>query len=312
MLMLTRIGVITLNTYREAVRARLLHGLFAVALATAGYSLVVGQFALRSSLRVISDLGAASVSMFGIVVAVVLGATSLYRELELKTIFPILARPVRRTEYVVGKYFGIVVTVFVFIAADSGVLLYAIAIMTDASLTTSLALLGGIFVGALVVAWKVPRARTYVPVLVAIGLALGGAAVTGGAPDERRVVLGAAVLTLGEVAIVAAIAIVFSSFSSPFLTAIFTFGMFVVGRSADTLAHMPARIFGTPIHDAAVGLSKVVPNLMVYAPPRSLLTGEAIGISLTDYLGLAALQSAAWSICLLAFASLLFRRRDFL
>lgn len=312
MLMLTRIAVIALNTYREAVRARLLHGLFAVALATAGYSLVVGQFALRSSLRVISDLGAASVSVFGIVVAVVLGATSLYRELELKTIFPILARPVRRTEYVVGKYFGIVVTVFVFIAADSGVLLFAIGTMTDASLTASLALLGGSFVGALVVAWKFPRARTYVPILLAVALALGGAAVTGGAPDERRVVLGAALLTLGEVAIVTAIAIVFSSFSSPFLTAIFTFGTFVVGRSADTLAHMPARIFGAPIHDAAVGLSKVVPNLMVYVPPRSLLTGESIGISLTDYLGLAALQSAAWSVCLLAFASVLFRRRDFL
>src|SRR5512143_3435109 len=100
--MLTRIGVVLLNTYREAVRARVLHGLFALAIATAGYCLVVGAFALNSSLRVVSDLGAASVSLYGIIVAVVLGATSLYRELELKTLFPILARPVSRTEYLAG------------------------------------------------------------------------------------------------------------------------------------------------------------------------------------------------------------------
>ena len=104
--MFTRIGVVALNTYREAVRARVLHGLFGLALVTAGYCLVVGQFALHSALRVISDLGAATVSFFGIVVAVVLGATSLYRELELKTVFPILARPIHRAEYLVGKYLG--------------------------------------------------------------------------------------------------------------------------------------------------------------------------------------------------------------
>ena len=55
--MLARIGIITLNTYREAVRARVLHGLFALALGTGAYALVVGQFALRSSMRVVSDLG---------------------------------------------------------------------------------------------------------------------------------------------------------------------------------------------------------------------------------------------------------------
>src|SRR5689334_16160318 len=104
--MLSRIGVVAFNTYREAVRARVLHGLFGLALATAAYCVVVGQFALRSSMRVVSDLGAASISIYGVVVAVVLGATSLYRELELKTVFPILARPIRRTEYLVGKYLG--------------------------------------------------------------------------------------------------------------------------------------------------------------------------------------------------------------
>jgi hypothetical protein len=126
------------------------------------------------------------------------------------------------------------------------------------------------------------------------------------------VVAGAAALAMAEVGIVTAIATVFSSFSSPFLTATFTFGVFIVGRSADTLAHLPERLFGKVIHQAAVWLSKGVPNLMLYVPPRSLLTGEAVGISLGEYLLLATVQALAWSVGLVAVASLIFRRRDFL
>ena len=67
-LMLTRIGMVAFNTYRESVRARVLHGLFALALATGAYSLVVGAYAIKQGMRVVSDLGAASVSLYGIIV----------------------------------------------------------------------------------------------------------------------------------------------------------------------------------------------------------------------------------------------------
>src|SRR6478752_5403492 len=159
--MLARIQVIALNTYREAVRARILHGLFALAIATAGYSLVVGAFALNSSLRVVSDLGAASISVYGIVVAVVLGATSLYRELELKTIFPILARPIRRSEYLVGKYLGTVLTLAVFIAANSGVLLLALGVEAGRAASAPLGIVILVTLAALALAFRLPRARTY-------------------------------------------------------------------------------------------------------------------------------------------------------
>src|SRR5688572_15885799 len=131
--MLARISVIAFNTYREAVRARILHGLFALALATALYSMVISEFASRVAMRVVSDLGAASISVYGVVVAVVLAATSLYRELEQKTIFPILARPISRTEYLVGKYLGTWLTIVVFCAANCAVLLLQLAIMAGAS-----------------------------------------------------------------------------------------------------------------------------------------------------------------------------------
>jgi hypothetical protein len=125
-------------------------------------------------------------------------------------------------------------------------------------------------------------------------------------------VLGSALLTLSEVAVVAAIATVFAAFSSPFLTAVFTFGVFIVGRSADTLARMPVRVFGAPLARLCGGIARVVPNLMLYVPPRPLLTGEASGVSLGSYLVMAVLHALAWSVLLLTAASLLFRRRDFL
>jgi ABC-type transport system involved in multi-copper enzyme maturation permease subunit len=310
--MLARIGVIALNTYREAVRARILHGLFGLSVATAGYSLIVGEFALRSAPRVVSNLGAASLSIYGIVVAVVLGATSLYRELELKTLFPILARPIHRTEYLVGKYLGILLTLLVFAAANAGILLIAIGGMSGRPASVVLGIPVVLTVATLGVAFRAARFRTYAPIPWAAALLVVGLVASTGAPDERRVLLGAAVLSLSEVAIVLAVAMVFSSFSSPFLTAMFTFGVFVVGRSADTLAKLPARIFGEAIHDAAVVLSKIVPNLMVYFPPRSLLTGESGTVDVAEYVTFAILHALAWSVGLLAVASFLFRRRDFL
>lgn len=309
--MLARVLVVALNTYREAARARILHGLFALALATTGYSLVVGAYTAGNQLRVVSDLGAAAISLYSIIVAAVLGATSLYRELELKTLFPILARPISRTEYLAGKYLGTLLVLAVFVSANTGIALLAIAAIAGRGVGLvlgltlgSLALLGGIGYG-------VRRSITYLPIAWGAFVSLVGTALAAGAPDDRRVLLGLGALTLCEVAIVAGLATLFSSFSSPFLTASFTFGVFLTGRSADTLSRLPVRIFGSALHDAGVVLSKLVPNLMLYVPPRPLLTGEAVGVSLASYLGSAALHALGWAVALLAFGSVIFRRRDF-
>jgi ABC-type transport system involved in multi-copper enzyme maturation permease subunit len=310
--MLARISVVAFNTYREAVRARILHGLFGLALATAGYALIVGAYASRSRMRVVSDLGAASISIYAIVVAVVLGATSLYRELELKTIFPVLARPLSRSEYLVGKLVGTVLTLVVFVLANSGALLLSLAVLSGRSPVQVVLVVLLTLGAALLAAWKRPRARTILPAGVALVLAVAGFALSDGAPDDRRVIAGSALLTVCEVVVVASIATLFSAFSSPFLTAVFTFSLFVVGRSADALAKLPAKVFGETIHEVGQAVSKVVPNLMVYVPPRPLLTGEAAGSSLGSYLLLAAGQALAWCVFLLVVASAIFRKRDFL
>jgi Cu-processing system permease protein len=161
-------------------------------------------------------------------------------------------------------------------------------------------------------AWRWPVARTFGPIPWAAALLLIGAVLASNAPDERRVVLAAATLTLLEVGIVTAIATLFSSFSTPFLSALLTVGLFVVGREADSLARLPVKYFGRFIHDAGVVLAKVVPNLQIYVPPRPLLTGEAIEPRLSTYLAWAALNGLGWAIGLLVLATLIFRKRDFL
>jgi ABC-type transport system involved in multi-copper enzyme maturation permease subunit len=263
-------------------------------------------------MRVVSDIGAASISIYAIIVAVVLGATSLYRELELKTIFPILARPIRRSEYLVGKLLGTVLTLAVFVAANTGVLLLALAVLADGSIPATLGVgVGGVAVLTLI-GLRFARVRTYLPLVWALGVAVAGYFLAAGAPDDRRVVAGLACLTLFEVTVIAALATLFSSFSSPFLTAVFTFSVVIVGRSADSLAKLPSRVFGETIHQIGEFLSRIVPNLMLFVPPRPLLTGEASGADLPNYLLLAGAHALGWSVLLVALGSVVFQRRDFL
>src|SRR5262245_38055644 len=310
--MFARIEAVAFNTYREAVRARVLHGRFGLAIATAAYSLIVGAYASQSQMRVVSDLGAASISAYSVVVAIVLGATSLYRELELKTIFPVLARPVRRSEYLVGKLLGTALTLGVFVCANAGALLFAVALLAERSPVLVFGLALGSILVPLALAFRLRRLRTFLPVPWAVVFVVLGFVLAAPAPDDRSVIAASAFLTLCEVTVVASIATLFASFSSPFLTAMFTLGVFVIGRTADSLAKLPERVFGSAIHHGGVWVGKVMPNLMVYVPARPLLTGEAAAFDLGQYLVMAAGHALAWSVLLVALASLVFQRRDFL
>jgi Cu-processing system permease protein len=306
-----RIIAIALNTYREAVRARVLIGVFAAALAAAAYSLVVATLSLHNEPRVVADLGAASVSLFSVLVAIVMGSTSLHRELEHKTVFPILSRPIRRWEYLVGKYVGTLVTVAVFVALDAAIVLAMLALETGqpAWKVGAVAALLLAILGVTLVRAKYTRVFVVIPWSAAAVLAAWLLASTAGA--DRQLVVASAALTLSEIAVVAAVATLFASFSSPFLTAMFTVMVFVIGRSADTLAHMPKRIFGAPVATFCKGLARVVPNLHVYVPARTLLLGEVPSQPVWSYVGLAALHAALYATVLLVVSAIVFRKRDF-
>ena len=310
--MLDRVAAIALNTYRESLRSLVLLILAGVAFAVAFFSIFVGYFTVRNAPRVVSDLGWASISIFGLVVAIVISATSLYRELEQKTIFPILARPIRRGEYLVGKYLGTVLTIAVFLMADAGLVLLISAAFGGRA-PAAVAGAGLALVTVLVVAMvRSPWARTYGPIPWAALVLLAGVVLCSVAAEERRVVLSGSALALMEVSIVAALGVLFSSFSTPLLSAFLTLGVILIGRNADLLAQLPARVYGQAIHRGGVALSWVVPNLDHYVPARPLLSGEAFGEPLGTYLAMASVQALMWVVGLLAVASFVFRKRDFL
>jgi ABC-type transport system involved in multi-copper enzyme maturation permease subunit len=309
---LVRILAIAFNTYREAVRARLLLGVFALGLATIAYSLVIAALSQGNEPRVVADLGAASLSLYGVVVAVVLGSTSLYRELEYKTVFPILSRPIRRWEYLLGKYLGAVLTVFVFIALEAAAVLAMLAVEAGQA-GWKVGVLGAGAAAALAgVAWRArPQSRVFVVVPWAVAVAALAWVLASAAPDERRLVTASALLSVSEIAVVAAVATLFASFSSPFLTAAFTAMIFVIGRSADTLAHLPKKSVGEAISAMGRGVARVVPNLHLYVPPRPLLLGQLSEQPVWPYVGVAALHAVFYAMVMLAIGALAFQRRDF-
>jgi Cu-processing system permease protein len=310
--MLLRVTTVAFNAYREAVRARVLLGLTGVAFAVALYSLVVGAFTLNDAPRVVADLGAAAISIFSIAVAILIGATALHRELEQKTILPLLARPIRRSEYLVGKYLGVMLVVAVFIMAEGGLVLMMSAAMGGRSPGLVVGVGLGLVAALGVLAWRSRRAQTWGPIPWAAAMMLAGGVLCGVAPLERSLILSSSLLTLLEVGVIAAIATLFSSFSTPFLSSLLTVWMLFIGRSADSMARMPEKVFGPTIKSAFMALSKVMPNLHIYVPARQLLTGEAADTELLGYLGMALLHTSGWVVGLLAVSALIFQRRDFL
>ncbi len=205
-------GVVAINTFREAVRDRVLYNLVFFALMMIGAAILVGQISIGIERLVIINLGLSAISIFGLVMAVFIGVGLVYKEMEKRTLYTLLAKPIRRSEFLVGKYGGLLLTLVVntsFMALGLGAALYYV---------------GRPFVHA--DAW----------ILVAI------------------------YFILLELALVTAIALFFSCFSSPMLSALFTMGIYVTG------------VFGTDIRDfgqfASTPVLKVATRVIYYLVPN--------------------------------------------
>jgi len=308
---LGRTLAIAMNTYREAVRARVLLGLLAFAIGVSLYTLVIASMSVRSETRIVADLGSASISILSVLTAIILGATSLYRELELKTVFPILTRRLRRHEYVVGKYLGIVATLVVFIAIDGAVVLGMLAVQSKEHVAETFGFGGALLAALGFLLWRAKHTRVFVLLPWSVAAFAAMALLASSAGAERQVLLVSCVLTIAEVAIVAAIAMLFSSFSSPFLTAIFTIMVFLIGRSTDTLGNLPERVFGSTVRSVGIALARVFPNLFLYVPTRPVLLSQVPGVSLPSYVASAWGTAILYAAVLLVMSSVIFRRRDF-
>jgi Cu-processing system permease protein len=306
-----RILAIALNTFREAARDRVPLALFGAGLGIGVTSLLVAAMSLgRDRAETVAVLATATLSLFSLVGAIVLGASLLYKDYERKTVFPILARPLHRWELVVGKHLGVLATIatFAFLQGSLALTLTAFGRSESLPLRAALPWLG--MAGAF--AWVMLRLRdkTTPFLLLAPALFLAEAAVVGPLGDLRVFVAVTVVLAIVEAAVVTAVSMVFGSFSTPFLTAVCTVGIVLIGRNADLLARLPERTFGPEIVAMGRAVARVVPNLQLYVPPRIVAMGHAGG-SLATYLAQAIAYGVLYATVLLVASSLVFRRRDF-
>ena len=111
--MRSRIAHIASNTFREAVRDRVLYNLIVFALLMSGAAIVVGQISIDIERLVVINLGLTAVSLFGMVIAIFIGIGLVSKEIEKRTLYTVLSRPVRRWEFIVGKFFGLAGTLAV-------------------------------------------------------------------------------------------------------------------------------------------------------------------------------------------------------
>jgi ABC-type transport system involved in multi-copper enzyme maturation permease subunit len=101
---------IAVTTIREALRERLLHNLLVFAVLLVIGSLTISQLTLGEQFRIIANIGTSATQIFGTLIAVFLGVGLVTREIDRRTCYPALARPVSRAGFVVGKYLGLLVT----------------------------------------------------------------------------------------------------------------------------------------------------------------------------------------------------------
>ncbi len=306
------IYAIALNTFREAVRDRVLHGVLGAATFVLFFTLALAELSLNERARVVTDVGLASISLFSVIVAVFLGSSLLYKEIERKTLYVILPKPIKRWQFLLGKFVGIVLTSLVFICIMGAVQFHVSALQAGVA---SYVVLSVFFASLAVLGVLLAKVTDKTAVVVPWSISVLVAAIAMCARSEVAVapIVATLVLCLGEVCLLASVALVFSSFSTPFLTGALTIGVWLVGRSADAMVDVRSNIVPLEIKRILGALAWVFPNFNLFVPSRQtlLVTAPDFGgplVYVAQTMGYAVLAS----IVLLALASAIFERRDFI
>ena len=141
---MSRIVAFALNTFREAMRNKLLYTILLFACALILSTWAIGQLSVHEEARVTRDLGLGGISFFGVVLSIVAGVNLVYQEIERKTVYVLLSKPVRRWEFVLGKYAGVALTLAVQMGLMSAVMFGALLaqnVFPDAQLLRAVLLL---------------------------------------------------------------------------------------------------------------------------------------------------------------------------
>ena len=128
---MTSVGYIALNTYRETVRDKVLYNLVLFALLMILSSFILAKISVYQEIKIIKDLGLASISIFGMVIAIFIGIGLVSKEIDKRTLYSLLPKPISRVQFLLGKYFGLCLTLFVNVAIMTAGLYTLLFVMAE-------------------------------------------------------------------------------------------------------------------------------------------------------------------------------------
>lgn len=252
-----KIFVIALNTFRETVREKVLYNLLFFALLMIGSSVLLSTLTIGEQSKIIMDIGLASINIFGILISIFVGIGLVSKEIEKKTIYTIISKPIYRYQFLLGKYLGLLITLFV---------------------NTSIMVTG--FLGVLLL-------MTY--------------NIT---PDMIKAIL----LIFVELMVVTAVALMFSTFTTSLLSAIFTISIYIIGHLLGDLKAFAEKLGNPVITFLLDALYYILPNLDNFN-----IKGEVVhNIALDPSFIIMSVLYGLLYIGMILFSSvIIFQRRDF-
>jgi ABC-type transport system involved in multi-copper enzyme maturation permease subunit len=263
-------AAIAINVFRESVRDKVLYNLVLFATLLMASSYLIGQLTAGQDVKIIKDLGLSATSIFGLFIAVFIGIGLVSKEVERRSIYSLLAKPITRSQLVLGKYCGLTLTLAVNIGVMALALYAVLAYM----------------------AWGVaPEVQSVWE-----------------APALDPAILKAVLMIFVELMLVTAIALCFSTFSSPMLSAAFTFGLYIVGHFSSDLRNFQQVVDSPAAARFARGLYWVLPNLSPFDVKSDVVHGVHVPVG---YLAMTGAYAGLYIALLLAISALIFSRRDF-
>jgi ABC-type transport system involved in multi-copper enzyme maturation permease subunit len=232
------IAYIALNTYRESVRDRVLYNLVFFALLIIGASYLIGQLTAGQDVKIIKDLGLSAIALFGLFIAVFIGIGLVSKEVERRSVYALIAKPVRREQLIFGKYAGLVLTLAVNVTVMVVVWYLVLGYM---SWTES---------EAFKRSWEAPATDPYL--------------------------LQAVLLIFVELMMVTAVALFFSTFSGPLVAAGMTFGLYIVGHFSADLKNLGAILKSQGAATLGTVLYYVLPNLSTFDIKSDVVHGHPV------------------------------------
>jgi len=264
------IRLVAVNVFKESVRDKVLYNLVAFAVLLIVSTFLLGQLTAGQDIKIIKDLGLAAISLFGLMIAVFIGIGLVWKEVDKRSIYGVLSKPVSRQQFVLGKFFGLLLTLAVNLLVMT-VAFYAVLALN---------------------AWMASPATL--------------AAMQTPAADPAML---KAILLIGiELTLVTAIALFFSTFSSPFLSAGLTVGLWVIGHFNTDLRNFEAVVESRPAAYLARGLYYLLPNFAAFDIKTQVVHALPVPDS---YVATTTLYGFVYIALLLTGAVVIFSRRDF-